>query len=75
MAPTSNRMLVVGTIHDLATPYAGAVALTRILGNATLLTWDGENHTATAYSTCIADAVARYLIDLTAPPHGTHCPP
>ena len=75
VAPTPNRLLVVGTIHDSATPYAGAVALTRILGNATLLTWDGENHTATAYSTCIADAVARYLIDLTQPPDGTHCPP
>jgi len=75
VAPTPNRLLVVGTIHDSATPYAGAVALTKTLGNATLLTWDGENHTATAYSTCIADAVARYLIDLTVPPDETHCPP
>jgi hypothetical protein len=46
-----------------------------ILGNATLLTWDGENHTAMGYSTCIADAAALYLIDLTLPPDGTHCPP
>ena len=75
VAPTPNRLLVVGTIHDPATPYAGAVALTKILGNATLLTWDGNNHTAMAYSTCIADAAAHYLIDLTLPPDGTHCPP
>ena len=75
VAPTPNRLLVVGTIHDAPTPYAGAVALTRILGNATLLTWDGENHTAMGYSTCIAEAAARYLIDLTLPPEGTHCPP
>jgi hypothetical protein len=68
------RLRVVGTIHDAANPYAGAVALTRILGNATLLTWDGENHTAMGYSTCIA-AAAEYLIDLTVPPDGTHCPP
>jgi hypothetical protein len=27
------------------------------------------------YSTCIAEAAARYLIDLTLPPDGTHCPP
>ena len=75
VAPTPNRLLVVGTIHDPATPYAGAVALTKILGNATLLTWDGSNHTAMAYSTCIADAAADYLIDLTVSPDGTHCPP
>ena len=74
MAPTPNRLLVVGTIHDSATPYVGAVALTKILGNATLLTWEGSNHTAMAYSTCISDAAAHYLIDLTLPPDGTHCP-
>jgi pimeloyl-ACP methyl ester carboxylesterase len=74
-AATPNRLLVVGTIHDAATPYAGAVALTKILGHATLLTWDGNNHTAMGYSTCVADIAARYLIDLTLPPDGTHCPP
>lgn len=75
VAPTPNRLLVVGTIHDAATPYSGAVDLTRVLGNATLLTWEGENHTAMGYSTCIADAAARYLIDLRLPPEGTRCPP
>jgi pimeloyl-ACP methyl ester carboxylesterase len=74
-APTPNRLLVVGTLHDSATPYAGAVALTKILGNATLLTWDGNNHTAMGYSPCIAEYAARYLVDLTLPPGGTHCPP
>ncbi len=74
-AATSNKLLVVGTIHDAATPYAGAVALTRILGNATLLTWDGNNHSATVYSTCVAELASHYLIDLTLPPDGTHCPP
>lgn len=75
VAPTPSRLLVVGTLHDSATPYAGAVALTKILGNAELLTWDGNNHTAMGYSTCIADAAADYLIDLTLPTDGTHCPP
>ena len=74
-APTPNRLLVIGTVHDAATPYAGAVALTEALGNATLLTWNGQNHTATAFSPCIADIVAHYLIDLTVPPEGTTCPP
>ena len=74
-AATRNPLLVVGTIHDAATPYVGAVALTKILGNATLLTWEGDNHTAMAYSGCVADAAARYLIDLTLPAEGTRCPP
>ena len=65
---------MVGTVHDAATPYAGAIALTRILGNATLLTWDGQNHTAMGYSSCIADAAARYLITITLPP-AVHRPP
>ena len=68
-------MLVVGTVHDAATPYIGAVALTKILGNATLLTWDGNNHTAMGFSACVADIAARYLIDLTLPPDGAHRPP
>jgi hypothetical protein len=74
-APTPNRLLVIGTVHDAATPYAGAVALTKALGNATLITWNGQNHTATAYSSCIADITTRYLTELTVPAHGTTCPP
>jgi hypothetical protein len=73
VAPTPNRVLVVGTTQDAATPYAGAVALTRIMGNATLLTWEGRNHTAMGYSRCIADHAARYLIELTVPAEGTRC--
>ncbi len=75
VAATMNRLLVIGTVNDAATPYRGAVELTRILGNATLLTWDGNSHTAMGHSTCIAEIAARYLIDLTVPADGTHCPP
>ena len=32
-------LLVIGTVHDPATPYEGAEALAETLGNATLLTW------------------------------------
>ncbi len=74
-APTPNRLLVIGTTHDAATPYAGAVALTKALGNASLLTWDGQSHTAMAFSPCIADLATTYLIDLTLPAEGTICPP
>jgi pimeloyl-ACP methyl ester carboxylesterase len=73
-APTPNRVLVLGATHDPATPYAGAVALTDIMGNASLLTWEGTGHTALVNSPCIADHVARYLIELVVPAEGTHCP-
>ena len=39
-------MLVVGNLHDPATPYQGAKDLARTLGNGVLLTWDGEGHTS-----------------------------
>jgi pimeloyl-ACP methyl ester carboxylesterase len=73
-APSSKPILVVGTRHDPATPYAGAVSLTRNLGAATLLTWDGESHTAYGQSTCIDGIVNDYLISETVPPPDTVCP-
>ena len=67
-------MLVIGTVHDPATPYVGAVALTRAMGNAMLLTWEGTNHTALTFSSCIANHAARYLIELSLPQERTRCP-
>jgi pimeloyl-ACP methyl ester carboxylesterase len=66
--------LVVGTTYDPATPYRGAQALVRELGNARLLTMRGDGHTAYGgNSACIDDAVNAYLIDRTLPPEGTVC--
>lgn len=73
-APTPNPVLVIGTVHDPATPYVGAVALTRAMGNAMLLTWEGTNHTALTFSSCIANHAARYLIELSLPQERTRCP-
>lgn len=75
-APRSaNTILVVGNLHDPATPYQGAKELTRALGNARLLTWDGEGHTSYQQgSSCIDDAVTAYLIDMTLPADGKTCP-
>lgn len=67
-------LLVIGTIHDPATPYAGAVAFAEALGAATLLTWEGDGHTAFLRSGCINEKVQDYLLTLTAPPTGTRCP-
>ncbi len=72
--PTAARILVVGTVHDPATPYLGAVAMTEVLGNATLLTWEGEGHTAYLQSPCVNQWVNTYLLSLAAPPTGTRCP-
>jgi pimeloyl-ACP methyl ester carboxylesterase len=51
--------LVVATTYDPATPYRGAKALVKDLGNARLLTMVGDGHTAYGgESACIDEAVA-----------------
>ncbi len=67
-------ILVVGTVNDPATPYAQAQALTNMLGNATLLTWEGQGHTAYPQTACIRTNVDQYLINLKVPAAGTRCP-
>jgi pimeloyl-ACP methyl ester carboxylesterase len=75
-APTTpNKVLVVGNLHDPATPYQGAKDLAKTLGNAELLTWDGEGHTSYLQgSKCVDDYVNAYLVRGTLPPAGTTCP-
>lgn len=74
-APTSTEVLVVGNVHDPATPYAGAQHLAEDLGNAELLTWNGEGHTSFLQgSTCIDGYVTAYLTRGTLPPDRTVCP-
>lgn len=74
-APRSAPILVVGNRHDPATPYAGAVNLTRSLGRAELLTWDGQGHTSYGQgSVCVDRAVENYLITAALPPADTTCP-
>lgn len=67
-------ILVVGTRHDPATPYAGAVAMARVIRSGHLLTWDGHTHTAYGQTDCITEAVDAYLLDLVVPDEGTVCP-
>jgi hypothetical protein len=75
-APTTPRkVLVIGNLHDPATPYQGAKDLTKTLGNAELLTWDGEGHTSYLQgSSCIDGYVDSYLVNGTLPPVGKTCP-
>lgn len=75
-APTPQKVLVIGNLHDPATPYQGAKDLVNTMGNALLLTWDGEGHTSYLQgSTCIDGYVNNYLIHGTLPPANTTCPP
>ena len=73
-APSAPNLLVIGTLHDPATPYEGAVDLAETLGSATLLTWEGNGHTAYGQSECINRLVDAYFISLTVPEPGTRCP-
>ncbi|HET6509281.1 MAG TPA: alpha/beta hydrolase [Baekduia sp.] len=66
--------LVVATTYDPATPYRGAKALVKDLGNARLLTMRGDGHTAYGgNSDCIDGAVDAYLLSGTLPADGTAC--
>jgi pimeloyl-ACP methyl ester carboxylesterase len=69
----SAPILVLGTTGDPDTPYQDAVALSRQLDNASLLTFDAEGHTAFGRSACATDAVVNYLVDLEVPSAGTTC--
>lgn len=70
----SAEILVVGTTGDPATPVEWASALRKQLGNASLLTWKGEGHTAYGRSNdCIGKAVDSYLVDGNAPADNTVC--
>ena len=54
--------LVIGTTGDPATPYQQAVSLAKLLNGATLLTFQGEGHTAYGSDTCVNDYVENYLL-------------
>lgn len=74
-APTPAKVLVVGNLHDPATPYQGAKDLAQTLGSAELLSWDGEGHTSYLQgSSCIDKYVNAYLVSATLPPQNTTCP-
>jgi pimeloyl-ACP methyl ester carboxylesterase len=74
-ATTPHPILVVGTRFDTGTPYANARRVTRLLGNAVLLTHDGYGHTSEADpSRCVERATSAYLVAVRTPRPGTVCP-
>jgi pimeloyl-ACP methyl ester carboxylesterase len=66
-------ILVVGSTHDPATPYAWALALTHQLAGAELLSRTGDGHTGYFSSTCVQKWVDSYLASGVRPPAGTVC--
>jgi pimeloyl-ACP methyl ester carboxylesterase len=74
-AATNVTVLVIGNLHDPATPYQGALDLAKTMGNAEVLTWNGEGHTSYLQgSSCIDNYVNTYLVSRTLPPAQTTCP-
>ncbi len=72
---TKAPVLVIGTRSDPATPYEWAQALSSQLPTSTLLTYEGNGHTAYGSgSKCINDLVDRYLLRGTMPAKATSCP-
>jgi pimeloyl-ACP methyl ester carboxylesterase len=67
-------ILVLGTTHDPATPFAWAKSLASQLDSGHLVALNDEGHTAYGRgSACIDDIVHAYLVHLTVPPAGTVC--
>ncbi|MGI5481526.1 alpha/beta hydrolase [Streptomyces lavendofoliae] len=67
-------IVVVGTTRDPATPYKWAKSLAAQLSSGTLLTYDGDGHTAYGRgSDCVDTAINTYLLDGTVPPPGKRC--
>jgi hypothetical protein len=66
---------VLGNIHDPATPYRGAIDLAKTMGNAEVLSWNGQGHTSYLNgSKCVDNYVNTYLVTRALPPDGTTCP-
>jgi pimeloyl-ACP methyl ester carboxylesterase len=73
-AAGAGPILVVGTIHDPATPYPWARALANQLASGVLLSYDGDGHTAYGRgNTCVNGAVDEYLLTGRPPKNGTAC--
>jgi pimeloyl-ACP methyl ester carboxylesterase len=71
---TAAPILVVGVTQDPQTPYAGAVALSRELSRARLLTIDGYGHGAIQNTSGCANAhEVTYLVTGALPASGTVC--
>ena len=73
---TASTILVAGNTGDPVTPYQDAVAMSRDLARARLLTVNEFGHTANLNpNTCFVNYEIRYLTTGALPPAGTVCQP
>ncbi len=73
-AEGSDLIVVVGTTRDPATPYEWSVLLDDELANSTLISYDGDGHTAyTRSNSCVDKAIDAYYVKGTAPPADLKC--
>jgi pimeloyl-ACP methyl ester carboxylesterase len=67
-------IVVLGTTDDPATPFVWAEGLAATLDSGTLVTVEGERHTAfAAGNDCVDRVVTRYLVRLAVPAAGKRC--
>jgi hypothetical protein len=72
---TAAPVLVIGNVHDPATPYHGAKTVDELLPHSRLLTLNADGHTSWMTSPCIDKYVEGYLVRGHLPPVGTACAP
>ncbi|KRV47588.1 proteinase [Wenjunlia vitaminophila] len=73
-AKGADPILVVGTTRDPATPYTWAQSLAGQLDSATLLTYEGDGHTAYGRgSACVDSVVNDYLLNGRVPATDKRC--
>ncbi len=73
-AEGADPIVVIGTTRDPATPYEWSVRLRDQLADASLITFDGDGHTAyTRSNKCVDGAVDRYYLKGTVPEDGLRC--
>nr|WP_296066059.1 alpha/beta hydrolase [uncultured Actinoplanes sp.] len=70
---TAAPVLVVGSIWDPATNYAGAVASSRLLPNSRLLSSNNWGHTGYGTGPCVTSKINDYLLTGKPPARGTFC--
>jgi pimeloyl-ACP methyl ester carboxylesterase len=73
-AAGAGPVVLIGTTRDPATPYEWAVRLRKQLAHASLITFDGDGHTAyTRSNKCVDGAVDAYFLKGTVPKDGLRC--
>lgn len=70
----TDRLLVVGTEGDPATPIEWTAQMVEALGDPASITYGGSGHTASLTRSCVTDQVVRFLVDAAVPPDLVDCP-